>query len=76
MAEVDASMGYPAKGFGYRALMLEAGRYVTAVICGRAPILGVPALCFAGDFVGALRPHFFALSAMAAVAGASASGHL
>src|SRR5690348_12946878 len=57
---------------GYRALALCGTEYVTQVLRGEAPALGVPARAFAFGLALAPRPHFFALSGIAALAGASA----
>jgi geranylgeranylglycerol-phosphate geranylgeranyltransferase len=57
---------------GYRALALCGTEYLRAVVRGRSPILEVPLRSFVVEIIIALRPHFFALSSIAALAGASA----
>lgn len=56
---------------GYRALALCGTQYARRVLRGEA-ILEVPLGVFASELAMALRPHFFALSSVAALAGASA----
>src|SRR3954453_7026670 len=58
---------------GYRALALSGTEYLRHVVRGKAPILQVPLPVFAVEIILALRPHFFALSSIAALAGASAT---
>jgi geranylgeranylglycerol-phosphate geranylgeranyltransferase len=58
---------------GYRALLHAGGSYLRDVASGRTPILQVAPGVFARELGLALRPHFFAFSALAALAGAAAA---
>src|SRR5579859_1566694 len=58
------------KGSGYRALARCGAEYARQLLRGEA-ILGVPLPLFLLELALALRPHFFALSAIAALAGAA-----
>ena len=57
---------------GYRALALCGTQYARRVLRGEVAVLDVPVRTFVTELVMALRPHFFALSSIAALAGASA----
>jgi hypothetical protein len=56
----------------YRSLALGGTEYLRRVIRGERAWLDVPLGSFAAELAMALRPHFFALSSIAALAGASA----
>jgi len=56
---------------GYRALALCGTEYARRVLRGEAPILEIPLRSFVVELTFALRPHFFALSGIAALAGAA-----
>jgi geranylgeranylglycerol-phosphate geranylgeranyltransferase len=55
----------------YRDLALCGTEYVRRVLGGQAPILEIPLGTFLREVAFALRPHFFALSGIAALAGAA-----
>jgi len=57
---------------GYRSLALCGTEYARRVLRGEAALLEVPLRTFALELALALRPHFFALSSIAVLAGASA----
>jgi 4-hydroxybenzoate polyprenyltransferase len=57
---------------GYRALAANGTEYARRVLRGEEPILGIPFWSFATEIALTLRPHFFALSSLAALAGAAA----
>ena len=57
---------------GYRTLALCGTQYARRVLRGEAAVLDVPVRTFVSELALALRPHFFALSSIAALAGASA----
>lgn len=56
---------------GYRSLAANGTEYARRVLRGEEPILQIPFRSFAVELGAALRPHFFALSSMAALAGAA-----
>ncbi len=56
---------------GYRALAASGTQYARRVLRGEEPILGIPFWSFATELGITLRPHFFALSSLAALAGAA-----
>jgi 4-hydroxybenzoate polyprenyltransferase len=58
---------------GYRALALCGTEYARGVLRGERPILDVPVHFFVTEIALALRPHFFALSSLAALAGAASA---
>src|SRR4051812_30802834 len=68
----DAASAAPFRPRGYRALALCGTEYARKVLRGQSALLGVPAGGFVFELAMALRPHFFALSAIAALAGAAA----
>ena len=69
-ADLAKLAGMPPSG--YRALALSGTQYARRVLRGEAAVLEVPVGSFVADLAMALRPHFFALSSVAALAGASA----
>jgi 4-hydroxybenzoate polyprenyltransferase len=56
---------------GYRALAANGTEYARRVLRGEERILTVPFWSFAVELALALRPHFFAMSSLAALAGAA-----
>src|SRR6266542_1477817 len=66
----NAADGTPRRT-GYRALALYGTEYAREVLRGE-PVLGVPLGPFLVELGLALRPHFFALSGIAALAGSAA----
>jgi 4-hydroxybenzoate polyprenyltransferase len=56
-----------------RGLLAEGGRYLTLVVKGRAPELGIPFPKFAWAVLWSLRPHYFVFPGAAALAGAAAA---
>src|SRR6185295_18892105 len=67
-----ATLGAMSRG-GYRALAANGTEYARRVLRGEEPILQIPFRSFAAELGLTLRPHFFALSSIAALAGAA--GH-
>src|SRR5215831_8410791 len=57
---------------GYRSLALFGTEYARRVLRGEGALLEVPLRTFVAELALALRPHFFALSSIAVLAGASA----
>jgi 4-hydroxybenzoate polyprenyltransferase len=57
---------------GYRALALSGAEYLRRAFRGEEAWLDMPLGSFAAELAMALRPHFFALSSVAVLAGASA----
>src|SRR5262245_41097302 len=57
---------------GYRGLALSGTEYLRRVIRGERAWLEISTGSFLVELAMALRPHFFALSGIAALAGASA----
>jgi 4-hydroxybenzoate polyprenyltransferase len=56
----------------YRVLVVEGKRWLGAVVQGREPLIGMPLGRFIGVLTEAVRLHFFAFGAGAALAGAAA----
>jgi 4-hydroxybenzoate polyprenyltransferase len=61
---------------GYRALAENGTEYARRVFRGEAPLIGMPFWSFAGEIGMAMRPHFFALPSLAALAGAASYSEL
>jgi 4-hydroxybenzoate polyprenyltransferase len=56
---------------GYRALAVNGTEYARRVLRGEEPLIGIPFWSFAREMMIAMRPHFFALPSLAALAGAA-----
>jgi 4-hydroxybenzoate polyprenyltransferase len=61
---------------GYRTLAENGTEYARRVLRGDAPLIGMPFWSFAGELGMAMRPHFFALPSLAALAGAASYSEL
>jgi 4-hydroxybenzoate polyprenyltransferase len=56
----------------YKSLLIEGRRWIHAVRRGQEPLIGMPLARFAGLIIEAVRLHYFAFGAGAALAGSAA----